>query len=235
LDKDNKLSLILMRDDGRVRQYQFRTVWFRLFLYAQALLLVGALLGASGGFFHWSRHMEAVNTHADLQKQISDLRVHMERLRHAQEILTGGEHEHASHFSTLYTARSAGSRGQPIDLYNIFKHKDLQLVSLSNVQLQSHDEKLRLRFELHNLEDKAVSVMTSVYFVGRDASVVLAQGEKNEWSFTIQRYHKLNSLLDLPSGLALEDVFALLLVISNTEHEDMFIQTYILSDIMAMM
>jgi hypothetical protein len=235
LGKDDKLTLLLMRDVGHVRQYQFRRMWFNLFLYAQAGLFLAAASGLYGCFFHWSRHMELINIHAALREQASEQQMHIARLQHVLEILTTGEHELKILFSTHYSTHSSGPGSREIDLSTLFAHVDLQVVSVSNLQVRTVGDKLRLSFELHNHAGGSISGMTSVYLVRRNASVFQAQADKDELSFAIERNREVNSMLELPSGIALDDIFALRLVISNTEHEDMFIQTYILSDIMAMM
>lgn len=231
MGKDDKLNLIIMRDDSRVRRYRLRVSWFRAFLYAQVVLLLAAGGGAYGGFFYWTKNMELVQTNNTLEENISEMQIHLERLQNIKEILKSNDPEEIQSLFSTVAREKRPIAHEPVDLTEIFVAKDMQLVSVSNLQIRESPDGLRLGFELNNLNEDAISGMTTVYFVARDASVVQAQGDENELSFAIQRFRRVNSMIELPSGLALGDLFALRLVITNTEEEVMFIQTYPLANI----
>lgn len=234
MGNDGKLFLILMRDDETVRKYQFRSKWFKLFLYVQALPLIAALLGLSGGLFLRHRHFEEANTHVALLKQAHDLHWHFERIQYVKEILTNAEHEFHGLFSTLShsPAPSPNPGGQPVNLGRLFANVDSGLLSIRNMRVQNLGDKLRLRFEVHNLSDNLFTGTMTVYLVGTDASVVLAQGDEGELRFAIQDFHEVNALIGLPFGTSLEACLALRLIITDTDKEDALRQTIILSNIM---
>lgn len=233
MGKDDKLSLILMRDDAPVRQYQFRTMWGKLFLYVQIVPVVAALLGLSGGLLFRNMLQEEADSHLALLQQTYEQHGHYERIRHVQEILDNADHD----FHDLFTDFSHSpvplpSIGNPpVDLIRLFAHVDSRLLSVENMQAQIIAEKLRLRFEIHNLSDAPFTGMMSVDLVGQDASVVQTHGEEDELRFAIERFHEVNVLLGLPIGTSLKDCFALRLTLSDSDKENVFIQTMLISDV----
>lgn len=233
MSKDDKLNLIIMRDDSRVRRYRVRVSWFRFFLYAQIVLILAAGLGAYGGFTYWIKKLELIQANAALRENISKMQIHLERLQNIEEILKTNDPEEIQALFRLGTREKHALTQQTVDLQKVFVAKDLQMIGVSNLQLQRAGDGLRLNFELNNLVKGTLAGTTSVYYVARDATVIQAQGEENELSFEIQRFRKVNSMLQMPSGIILEDIFALRLVIANNEGKSIFIQTYPLVNILA--
>jgi hypothetical protein len=232
LSKDDKLNLIIMRDDSRVRRYRIRVSWFKFFLYAQIVLILVAGLGAYGGFTYWVKKLELVQANSALREDISEMQIHLERLQNIENILrTSDPAEIQALFSSMTREKQALAQ-QAVDLQEIFVAKDLQIAGVSNLQIQRAGGGLRLRFELNNLGGGTLVGMMSVYYVVRDATLIQAQGEKGEFSFEIQRFRKVNSMLQLPPGVTLENIFALRLEIKNNKGESIFIQTYPLEDIL---
>jgi len=232
LSKDDKLNLIIMRDDSRVRRYRVRVSWFRFFLYAQIVLILAAGLGAYGGFTYWIKKLELIQANAALRENISEMQIHLERLQNIEKILKTNDPEEIQALFRLGTREKHALAQQTVDLQEVFVAKDLQMIRVSNLQLRRAGDGLRLNFELNNLVKGTLAGTTSVYYVVRDATVIQAQGEENELSFEIQRFRKVNSMLQLPSGIILEDIFALRLVIANNEGKSIFIQTYPLVNIL---
>jgi len=233
LSKDDKLNLIIMRDDSRVRRYRVRVSWFRFFLYAQIVLILAAGLGAYGGFTYWIKKLELIQANAALRENISEMQIHLERLQNIEKILKTNDPEEIQALFRLGTREKHALAQQTVDLQEVFVAKDLQMIRVSNLQLRRAGDGLRLNFELNNLVKGTLAGTTSVYYVARDATVIQAQGEENELSFEIQRFRRVNSMLQMPSGIILEDIFALRLVIANNEGKSIFIQTYPLVNILA--
>ncbi len=233
MSKDDKLNLIIMRDDSRVRRYRVRVSWFRFFLYAQIVLILAAGLGAYGGFTYWIKKLELIQANAALRENISEMQIHLERLQNIEKILKTNDPEEIQALFRLGTREKHALAQQTVDLQEVFVAKDLQMIRVSNLQLRRAGDGLRLNFELNNLVKGTLAGTTSVYYVARDATVIQAQGEENELSFEIQRFRRVNSMLQMPSGIILEDIFALRLVIANNEGKSIFIQTYPLVNILA--
>lgn len=221
-----------MRDDSRVRRYRVRVSWFRFFLYAQIVLILAAGLGTYGGFTYWVKKLELVQANAALRENISEMQMHLERLQNIEEILKTNDPEEIQALFSSVTREKQALAQQTVDLQEIFVAKDLQLAGVSNLQVRRAGDALRLSFELNNLAEGTLAGVTTVYYVARDATVLQAQGQENELSFEIQRFRKVNSMLQLPPGVTLEDIFALRLVVTNTQGESIFIQTYPLANIL---
>ena len=231
MGKDDKLSLIIMRDDTRVRRYRLRVAWFRFFLYLQIVLILGAVGGSYAGIVYWGQHLELVNANKDLRAQLSDQSIQLERLQNIQEILkTNDPEEIHSLFSTVTKERQ--SLPQVVNLQKIFVAKDLQVAGVTNLQLKKAGEDLRINFELNNLAEGTLSGEVKVYFITQEASVLEAQGEESELAFTIQRFRRVNSLLKVPSGLGLDTIFAIRVVIFGNDDEEVFTQTYPVANIL---
>lgn len=226
MGKDDKLSLIIMRDDSRVRRYRVRVSWFRFFLYAQAVLLLAAVVGAYGGFTYWTKNMGLKQTNLALREDVSEMQMQLERLQNIEEILKTNDPEEIQALFSSVTREKHSIAQQPVDLQEIFIAKDLQMAAVSNLQLRKSGDALRLSFELNNLGEGVLSGRTLIYYVARDASVIQAQGDESELSFEIQRFRRVNSILHLPSGVNLEDIFALRVVVTDAAGESVFIQTY---------
>lgn len=225
MSKDEKLNLIFMRDDSRVRRYRFRVTWIKCFVFIQFFLLLAAICGTSAGIFYWRHHGALSTANSELREQIAEQSAHVERLQNIQEIIKTSEpQEIQSLFNTV--TRQRQSLPQVINLQDIFVARDLEIAGVTNLQLQEAEDSLRITFELNNLGDETLSGTIQVFFITQQATVIEAQGEENELSFEIQRFRRVNSLLQLPEGLDLEMIFAIRLVIQDQDAEEVFIQTY---------
>ncbi len=228
---DDKLNLIIMRDDTRVRRYRLRVVWFKFFLYLQIALVLAAVGGSYAGVVYWGQHLELVNTNKNLRNQLSDQSIQLERLQNIQEILkTSDPEEIHSLFSTV--TRERQSLPQVINLQDIFVAQDLQIAGVANLQLRQAAEDLRITFELNNLVEGTLSGEIKVYFITQEASVLEAQGDENELTFEIQRFRRVNSLLKVPTGLDLDTIFAIRVAIFSNDDEEVFTQTYPIANIL---
>lgn len=231
MSKDEKLNLIIMRDDSRVRRYRVRLSWFRFFLYAQIVLLLAAGLGAYGGFTYWVKKLELSQSNAALREEISEMQMQLERLQNIEEILKTNDPEEIQALFSSVTRERASLAQNPVDLLEIFTATDLQMAGVGNLQIRRTGDGLRLSFELNNLTDKTISGTTLVYFITKDATVIQAQGKDSELNFEIQRFRKINAMLHLPPGLTVDEIFALRVSIANSKGESIFIQTYLFANI----
>lgn len=205
-------------------------MWLKFFIYVQLFLLLAAIAGGYAGLSYWGQHLELTNANKALRAEIADKAIHLERLQNIQTILkTSDPEEIQSLFSTVSKERETNSR--VVNLQDVFVAKDLQLAGVANLQLRSAQDDLRIHFELNNLSEGTLIGKISVYLILQDASVIEVQGEDNEMTFEIQRFRRVNSLLEIPSGVQMDSVFALRLVIENDANEELFIQTYPVSNI----
>ncbi len=231
MGKDDKLILIFMRDDGRIRQYEFRHIWLHLAVCSLTLLVLSTVSITASAYFQWSKHMEIARDFTLLQEQIFEKQLHMEKMQQMAE----------SHVLEMYDEKPMSDKvnHQPIDrngtsvnLSRLFAHKDLNIVSVRDLQAQPRGRELQLRFELHNFTDNPITGKISVYLIDRTASTFQLQGKDDELIFSIRNFRKIYSLMELPSGLNLEEAFGLRLTISSKNNQELFTQVYIVSDIL---
>jgi hypothetical protein len=231
LSKDDKLSVLIMRDDSQVRRYRLRVGWFKLFFYVQIVLLIAAVGGSYAGIKFWGQHLELANENKAKQEELAAMSIQLERLQNIEEILkTNDPAEIKSLFNAVTKEREPL---QPsIDLNDLFVSKDLQVAAVANLQLKQNADDLRISFELNNMSDEVLSGRTRIYAITNDARVVEVQGEEAELSFEIQRFRRVNSRLQFPEKITLDSVFAIRLVITDNENQELFLQTYPLSNIL---
>ncbi|WP_045222529.1 hypothetical protein [Desulfonatronum thioautotrophicum] len=231
MGKDDKINLILMRDDSRVRRFRLRVFWIWMFLCALVVLTVVALGGAATAIYTWGNHLEMANENAELRDRLAQQSFELERLKNVQEILkTNDPVEMHDLFNTV--TRERASLPQVVNLQDLFVTHDLEMAGVNNLQLQKAEESLRISFELNNLSDDTLSGSIRVYFITQEASVIEAQGDENELSFEIQRFRRVNSPLRVPTGMDLEVIFAIRIVIQDNDAEKIFIQTYPVANIL---
>ena len=230
MSRDEKLNLIFMRDDSRVRRYRLRVVWIKGFLFIQILLVAAALCGTSAGIYYWQQYDALAIANDELREQLSEQAAHGERLRNIQEILKTSEpQEIQALFNTVTKQRQ--SLPQAINLQDIFVAKDLERAGVTNIQLQETEDNLRITFDLNNLAEETLSGTIRVFFITQQATVIEAQGGKSELRLEIQGFKRVDSRLRLPDGLELEMIFAIRLVIQDQDAQEVFIQTYPVANI----
>jgi len=220
-----------MRDDSQVRRYRLRAGWFKLFFYVQTILLIAAVGGSYAGIKFWGQHLELANENKAKQEELAAMSIQLERLQNIEEILkTNDPAEIKSLFNAVTKEREPL---QPsIDLNDLFVSKDLQVAAVANLQLKQKADDLRISFELNNMSDEVLSGRSRIYAITNDAQAIEVQGEEAELSFEIQRFRRVNSRLQLPEKVTLDSVFAIRLVITDNENQELFVQTYPLSNIL---
>lgn len=231
MSKDDKLSVLIMRDNSQVRRYRLRVGWVRIFIYVQIILLISAVAGSYAGVKFWGQHLELANENRAKQEELAAMSIQLERLQNIEEILkTNDPAEIKSLFNAVTKEREP--LRPSIDLSDLFVSKDLQVAAVANLQIKQNADDLRISFELNNLSDQILSGMTRVYVITNDAQVIEVQGEEAELTFEIQRFRRVNSRLRLPEKVDLDSIFAIRLVIADSENQKLFVQTYPLSNIL---
>ncbi len=105
------------------------------------------------------------------------------------------------------------------------------MVSVRNLLVQPQGKDIRLRFKLHNLTDNVIAGRISVYVIARNASTFQVGESDDELSFAIREFRVVNSLMELPSGLNLEEALDCGWSYTHDSDQKLFAQMYIMSDI----
>ena len=231
MGKNDRLILIVIRDDSRIRQFEFRFIWLQIMLYSLALLLLATVSITALLYSQWKGHMEVVSNYAAIQEKISEEQMKMEEMKQKVEMHAQAVHEH-NDLPIINTHRPPAIQDASADLNRLFYQKDLNKVSVANMQLQFQNKYMRLRFELHNLTDNLLAGEIFVYVIARNAAIFQVQSKDDEMSFAIRNFRAVNFLLEPPSGLTPEEVFGLRLAISSTNGHQLFTQVYIMSELL---
>ncbi|MDR3044669.1 MAG: hypothetical protein LBU75_10490 [Desulfovibrio sp.] len=90
---DEKYSLLLMRDDCRVRRLRVSPLALRLLTISLVLLPLLAAFGVWAGFSFWQANRALVNQNQSLDRELKEARVELERLSNLESLLRNSDPE----------------------------------------------------------------------------------------------------------------------------------------------
>lgn len=90
---DEKYSLLLMRDDCRVRRLRVSPLALRLLTISLVLLPLLAAFGVWAGFSFWQANRALVGQNQSLDRELKEARVELERLSNLESLLRGSDPE----------------------------------------------------------------------------------------------------------------------------------------------
>lgn len=90
---DDKYSLLLMRDDCRVRRLRVSPLALRLLTISLVLLPLLASFGVWAGFSFWQANRALVNQNQSLDRELKEARVELERLSNLESLLRNSDPE----------------------------------------------------------------------------------------------------------------------------------------------
>ncbi|BFR49725.1 hypothetical protein RVX_R27860 [Nitratidesulfovibrio sp. HK-II] len=90
---DEKYSLLLMRDDCRVRRLRVSPLALRLLTVSLVLLPLLAAFGVWAGFSFWQANRTLVNQNQALDRDLKEARVELERLSNLESLLRSSDPE----------------------------------------------------------------------------------------------------------------------------------------------
>ncbi len=90
---DEKYSLLLMRDDCRVRRLRVSPLALRLLTVSLVLLPLLATFGVWAGFSFWQANRALMSQNQSLDRELKEARVELERLSNLESLLRGSDPE----------------------------------------------------------------------------------------------------------------------------------------------
>lgn len=90
---DEKYSLLLMRDDCRVRRLRVGPLALRLLTVSLVLLPLLATFGVWAGFSFWQANRALMSQNQSLDRELKEARVELERLSNLESLLRGSDPE----------------------------------------------------------------------------------------------------------------------------------------------
>ena len=225
---DSKYSVLFMRDDRDVTRYRVSPFWLKMFICTQVFLFLCAAGGIYMGVRGFKINSDLQAENKGLEQRLVDAEVRLERLGNMEKILQS--YDPAELQSLLSAATSEVEQEQEqdvVDLNKVFTRVDTQQVGVENMQAELSKRKVSVSFELNNLQSaKAVVGQADLSLVKKDGSSLEAKINKNDLSFQIQRFKRIQTTFLLPDGVDQKDLFGLRLEIKGNGGDVIFAETY---------
>lgn len=231
-----KYSVLIMRDDSQVRRYRVSRFWLKAFIYTEVFMVVLALAGFFAGYRFWLESHELHVDNRNLQINLTEARVKLERLQNVEQILKSNDPEDLHALIGSVSVETEPAHLPPtIDLNEIFTHMDLQQARVDNFQARLQGDKLQVRFELNNLvADTTLTGNIQLSIITRAGTLMEAKTNKEDLNFSIQRFKRVRTVFSIPGGLKGNDLFGIRVNIRRSNDETMvFSETYPLSQVLS--
>lgn len=234
-----KYSILLMRDDSKVKRFRLSPVWLKLFIYFIVFCVLAAGVGIYGGYTFWRENMVLTQERKAQERSLREMQVELERLQNVEQILESNDPEELqSLFGNISVAQQQPEQPEPptLDLAKIFDYMDKRQVIVENfsASLVNNGRSLRISFELNNADSaKPLSGLADVDLVTRTGKTIKIKPDRNDMTFLIQRFKKVVTSIALPAGTALDDLFGLRLNITTPEGDLIYSDIYRLSRVLS--
>lgn len=225
---DSKYSVLFMRDDRDVTRYRVSPFWLKMFICTQVFLFLCAAGGIFMGVRGFKINADLHGVNKGLEQRLVDAEVRLERLGNMEKILQSYD---PAELQSLLSAATSEVEQQlepaQVDLNKVFTRVDTQQVGVENLQATIAKRKVDVSFELNNLQSaKAVVGQADLSLVKKDGTTQEAQINKNDLSFQIQRFKRIQTVFVLPDGVDQKDLFGLRLEIRGKDGDVIFAETY---------
>jgi len=234
-----KYNVLMMRDNSPVKRFRMSPVWLKLGLYFLVLLLACAGTGGYFGLTFWRQNNNLQENLNGVQRELREARIELERLQNIDKILKSNDPEELQAlFGNVIAApakkRPASPPAPKVNLLQVFKRVDLQQVKVDNLQAKYHGKKVRVTFNLNNLQAEAtVSGRAEMEIVTSRGANRPLKLNNNDLVFQIQRFKQISTSFTLPASIPKQEVFGLRLVIRKPSGQVIFSETYPLAYIMS--
>lgn len=225
---NSKYSVLFMRDDRDVTRYRVSPFWLKMFICTQVFLF----LCAAGGIYMGVRGFRInSNLHAEnkgLEQRLVDAEVRLERLSNMEKILQSYDPAELQSLLSSATSEVEEQAEKPaVDLNKVFVRVDLGQVGVENLGIKIDNRKVDVSFELNNLRaSTAVVGQAYLSFVKKDGSPQALKYKKDDLSFQIQRFKRIQTSFLLPDGTSRKDFFGLRLEIKGKGGDVIYAETY---------
>lgn len=231
-----KYNVLLMRDDTNVRRYRLSPFWIRLSIYSGVFLVLISIGGGYAGFRYWSENHSLVKENRRLSRELTEVRMELERLENIDQILKSNDPEELQSLIGSVSAEIENREpaAPPINLNDVFEYVDLQQVRVDDLQAKFTGNGMRVSFHLNNLlTEETLSGQVDIQLLASDGSVVDVKVVESQLSFQIQRFKRITTTFPIPEKYGKNSLFALKLVIQNDKDQTIFSETFPLAHILA--
>ncbi|WP_319764291.1 hypothetical protein [Maridesulfovibrio sp.] len=228
---NTKYNVLFMRDDDSVKRYRLSPFWLRVLLWIVILLAICAGAGAWAGYTFWTENMHLKQDKIELQKNLSDASVQLERLENVNKILDSYDPNELQSLLAAVPVEEKKVESTPaVNLDKLLFYKNLMRAGVENVKLRKSGGRLALSFDLNNLQTaSALSGLAKIALIKNDGKSVEIKANHNDMSFHIQRFKVVRTRFSVPSGSELDDLYGVRLMITTNKGELIFSEVYPLS------
>lgn len=231
---NTKYNVLFMRDNDTVKRYRLSPFWLGVFFWFIVILATCAGVGAWSGYKFWNQNTELRQDKHELQKNLNEASVQLERLENVNKILDSYDPTDVQSLLTSVPVEEKKAEFTPrIDLKKLLFYKDLMRAGIENVKLNLSGGSLVLSFDLNNLQTaSSLSGDANVELIGNNGSEAIIKADSNDMSFHIQRFKVVRTRFAIPAKMSLKDIYGLRLMITTTNNELIYSEVYPLSRIL---
>ncbi len=230
----NKLSILIMRDNSKVRRIRIHPFVIRFLLYMFIVLMIGAGVSIYGGMYFWKENKNLSENIHIIQKKLQLTTIELKRLQN-MELL---REDHMMDISSVFNSsqkdvyQHEGERN--INLNHILGNIDQHILVANNVQIKFIGKKIKISFDINKSDHSNQDIIkgdVKMHFVLINGDIVKIESKK-EMFFELRNMKKYNIRIPLSDSYSKDDIFGLRITINYPKNETVFCETYPLTDIL---
>jgi hypothetical protein len=253
-----KYSVILMRDDDHVRRYRMSSLWFKFGIFAFIFLF---LLSAGGIYFtvdYWNKYRDLSKANTVLQGEIQSKEVELERLRNMERMVLAHQEDPVPGDTNATTANATreeanatveedsateqanATKAEAAPDFEYITPPELTTVldkgetAISELSLQHTDAGYSIHFMVSNEKSQgSLTGLVSLLLIAKNGSLHKIDAPKEALDFTIQRFKTINLDFDVPDAIEKDDVFGLLVKVTNKAGDLIYSKSYPIQDLVS--
>lgn len=211
----NKLSILIMRDNEKVRRMRISSGWISAVIWLFVILVCLAALNGTAAWWLYQKYERFQELDQAKDRVIADLRVQLERYQNMEKIVGAAPPERRDAGDSpprdAASGVSAGEeRGNESPPSAREREKAASPARISNINVRPRSgRQIRLSFDLSNADAGTVLAGHILVAVQTKAdNFIDVFPPKDELAFQIARFKRVATSFNLPDGVAMNDVKA---------------------------
>lgn len=228
--RGTKYNIILMRDDTSVKRFRLRPFWLKFFIIGFIFLFCSTIASGYIAYVLYEEKKAISRSHKNNEEMLSEARRELQRLQNVEKILKN--YNEIDQSSLLAGSRQKEETKSVVDLSGMFGLVDTGIVGISNVQARFIRDKMRVQFEINNLQSEGtVSGRVFLSLIRQDGLEVDLGLEDGDLDFAIARFKNVDVNFDFPETVNEDSLFALRVVARDSNGNEVYAETFPLSHI----
>jgi hypothetical protein len=224
--KNASYSVLFMRDDADVKSLRVSPKRLRLLLWISLSLGVVVLIGLIIGLRSFVGYRSLINERRDLEVQLAEAQVNLERLGNLDKLQKGAA---AAPAKDADKGQAADKGAQPLS--RAFAKVDASAIAVENFRAQVSGATLTTSFDLNNRAQGWVTGGITLLLLRNDGTLTeLAAQNSSDLTFQIQRFKRISATANAPEGLTRKEALGLRVEIKNSSGEVILGETYALGN-----